>query len=435
MEGLAKLPGDGLIVGKAHVVDSPPDELVHALRRIAAKLKRPLSARDVPLGLWRALLREFGSVAAARTAADLPGPPLNHRWSEDGLLDEIRGLARDGVRIVHQDLKDAGREDVLGAITSYFGSIVRARRLARVPDPPRRTWIPERWDEERVVAEILARHRTGEPLASSKVPGRIVAAGIRYFESWPAAIEAAGLDYNDVRLRRPAYTTKELLALLRGLPCEQPDMSREDLFALSYHAALVRHFGSIDSALRRAGLDDWPPRIREQTHSATTVIKLLRARRQQFKSTTVVDLKTDNHRLWFSAMVHFGDWGSALAAAKLEPDSVQRSFWTRDEILEALRARHARGDSLKTTTVLREDPALYAAAKSHFGGYVAAAREVDGAPWATIDWSRERVIAELKRHARSGGQLTQKDVGSPLANACGRYFGNFTSACRAAGVS
>lgn len=145
-----------------------------------------------------------------------------------------------------------------------------------------------------------------------------------------------------------------------------------------------------------------------------------------------MDVKNDSHLLWFSAMVHFGDWDSALAAAKLERDSVQRSFWTRDLILEALGARHESRKSLKTKIIEREDPALYAAAKNHFGSYVAAAREVDGAPWATIDWSRERVIAELKRHVRSGERLTQKDVGSPLANACGRYFGNFTSACRAA---
>jgi hypothetical protein len=425
---------DPVDVGKAQVVQVSPDELVRALRRIAAKLDRPLSARDVPLGLWRALLREFGSVAAAREAARLPGPLLNYRWSEDSLLDEIRRLARSGVRIVHQDLKDAGREDVLGAITGYFGSIVSARRLARVPDPPRKTWVPEPWDEERVVAMILERCRAGEPLASSKVPARYVAAGIRYFGSWPAAIEASGLNYDDVRLRRAEYTRSELLALLRELPRKRPDMSREDLFALSYQSALVRHFGSIDNALRRAGLDDWPPRVREQTLSPDTVIKMLRTRRREGESTTVMDVKTDSHLLWFSAMVHFGDWDGALAAAKLERDSVQRSYWTREMILDELRARHERGESLRTTTVLREAPALYHAAKKHFGGYVTAAREIDGAPWATIDWSRDRVIVELQGHARAGGQLTQLGVGSALANACERYFGGMRKACRAAGL-
>jgi len=85
---------DPVDVGKAHVIELPRGELIRALRRIADKLDRPLSARDVPLGLWRAVLREFGSVASAREAANLPDPPLNYRWSEDELLDEIRKLSR-----------------------------------------------------------------------------------------------------------------------------------------------------------------------------------------------------------------------------------------------------------------------------------------------------------------------------------------------------
>lgn len=237
-------------MGKAHVVEAPPDELVRLLRRIASKLDRPLSARDVPLGLWRALLREFGSVAAAREAANLPGPPSNYRWSEDGVLDEIRRLARNGVRIVQQDLKDAGREDVVGAIVMYFGSITRARRLARVPDPPRRAWVPERWDEERVGAMILERHRAGEPLASSKVPGRFIAAGIRYFGSWPAAIEAAGLDYNDVRLRRGEYTKSELLDLLRALPRTRPDIRGKTFLRCPI---TVRSCGTLDRSTMLCG--------------------------------------------------------------------------------------------------------------------------------------------------------------------------------------
>jgi hypothetical protein len=154
------------------------DELVGQLRGLASKLDRPLGARDVPLAMWRAILHRFGSVAAARELAGLPGPPTNSRWSEDGVLDEIRRLARSGVTITFNGLRDAEREDVNGAIVMYFGSIVRARWLARVPHPPRQLGEWTKWDEERVVAEILARHEAGEPLASSKVPPKFIAAAV-----------------------------------------------------------------------------------------------------------------------------------------------------------------------------------------------------------------------------------------------------------------
>jgi len=211
-------------------------------------------------------------------------------------------------------------------------------------------------------------------------------------------------------------------------------MTREDLFALPYQGALVRHFGSVDRALKRAGLEDFPPRVRGQMLDRASVITQLRARRASGKTTRVIDVQADDHLLWFSVKVHFASWDDALAAAKLAPEEIPRGSWTRETVLDALRARHASGRSLQTMTILREDPALHAAAKKHFGGYVAAAREVDGAPWATIDWSRERVIAELRTRVRAGEKLTQDGVGSPLANACGRYFGNFTSACHAARV-
>ena len=82
----------------------------------------------------------------------------------------------------------------------------------------------------------------------------------------------------------------------------------------------------------------------------------------------------------------------------------------------------------------REEPALYDAAKKLFGGYVAAAREVDGAPWATVDWTPELVVAELRRVARDLPRVTARAVPSRLANAAERYFGTFTAARRAAGL-
>jgi hypothetical protein len=209
-------------------------------------------------------------------------------------------------------------------------------------------------------------------------------------------------------------------------------MRREQIAELSFRPAIVRHFGSVDAALVRADLAGWPVRVREQTLSATVVIKALRARRRAGLSTRASSVQQESHLLWFSATVHFGTWSGALAVAKIENEAP--GSWTRDEILEALRARVARNQSIKTTIVEREEPALYAAAKKHFGGYVAAAREVDGAPWATIDWTPQLIIEELRKLRRKDRRVTAKSVGSRIASAAERYFGTFTAARRAAGI-
>ena len=75
-----------------------------------------------------------------------------------------------GLTIRYRDLELAGREDLVGAIRTYIGSIVRARVLPNVPHPPRAPHVEERWDEDRVVEDILELHGAGEPLAYSKAP-------------------------------------------------------------------------------------------------------------------------------------------------------------------------------------------------------------------------------------------------------------------------
>src|SRR6266436_2599766 len=74
------------------------------------------------------------------------------------------------MRIVNEDLKAAGRQDVLGALTSYFGSILRARRLARVPDPPRRK-AGARWN--RATCRLC-----GEPASRRVQPAAVGASAL-----------------------------------------------------------------------------------------------------------------------------------------------------------------------------------------------------------------------------------------------------------------
>jgi hypothetical protein len=75
-------------------------------------------------------------MANARRAAGLPQPALNRRWSADRVVEELRRRANAGLATTERALRKAGRIDLIGAIQRYFGSIVRARRVARIPGPP-----------------------------------------------------------------------------------------------------------------------------------------------------------------------------------------------------------------------------------------------------------------------------------------------------------
>ena len=77
------------------------------------------------------------------------------------------------------------------------------------------TDVFERWDEDRVIAEIRDRHRDGESLASSKVPTKLYLAAKRHCGGWPAALEIAGLDYDEIRLSRRPWTREDVLARIK----------------------------------------------------------------------------------------------------------------------------------------------------------------------------------------------------------------------------
>jgi hypothetical protein len=109
------------------------------------------------------------------------------------------------------------------------------------------------WTPERVLAAITDRATQGAPLNSSSVrtawPQLIVAAG-KLFGSWDGALESAGVDTGEVRVRT-AWTREKIIAALLRLRAAGT-LSHQQGSALGQAAR--RAFGSWTQALRAAGL-------------------------------------------------------------------------------------------------------------------------------------------------------------------------------------
>lgn len=61
------------------------------------------------------------------------------------------------------------------------------------------------WNKMRIVSVIKKRYRSGEPLSSRYIQHHFKAlymASIHHFKSWGTAIRMAGLDYDNIRMRR-----------------------------------------------------------------------------------------------------------------------------------------------------------------------------------------------------------------------------------------
>jgi hypothetical protein len=411
------------------------EEAIAEFRRLALLSQTPLGAIDLPNGLWFALRRHFGSIDKAREAAGVAGPDLTRRWSRETVIDELRRLHRAGVRITDLGMKD-DHADVLGAIREYFDGIVEARRAARIPEPaPLVHGKRQRWDEIRVVAEIEERHRSGESLAASKIPNPLLKAGKRYFGNWGTAIEAAGLDYDEIRLQREPYTEEELIDILRKLSRKQPDMLLGELGTQSYFATVLRLFGSLEAALERARIRDWPQRARMEAMSRADALEALRQRERAGKSTKAETVRVEDHLLWHSGLVYFAEWHQFAKAAGVDTSSYQRA-WTPERLLDALRERDRRGLSLKPEHVRQDDDALYQSVIVYFGSYLEGVSLVADTPWALTRWSRELVIERLQALARKHKRkrILAREAGTTLVGRAQRYFGSYSEACRAAGL-
>jgi len=135
----------------------------------------------------------------------------------------------------------------------------------------------------------------------------------------------------------------------------------------------VRLFGSIDAALARARLTDWPVRERQPAMSRDEVLDAIRQREREGSETNWEVVHRDDYHLWYSGVLHFGDWRSAADEAGVDLYGHNRK-WTRESLLAAIRQRGHLGRSLRTSDVQREEGRLYASIIFHFGSYAAGYR-------------------------------------------------------------
>ncbi len=285
------------------------------LRRRAAK--GVLRINDLPAPLRRAVHRHWRTMAAARKAAKLPRMvPGRRRWTTDKIVAEVRRLDRAGVHLSYNAVVKAGCMDLVVAACTHLGGWRRARDLAGVRFKKRRPRVATAWDAKGVVAEIRARQARDESLAVTKTPSSVVSAAQRTYGTWRAAIEAAGLDYDQILLRRD-HSDAELLQWLRKLARAHPRMRLHQLEQRGEHVVSCRRrWGSLEDAARAAGLKGWPVRSRHGLLTRDQVVHQIRRRARAGLTLSLAAVRTERGtQLRDSALKWFATWRDALAAA------------------------------------------------------------------------------------------------------------------------
>lgn len=389
---------------------------------------RVVPVTELPTDLYDAIRLHFGSIRAARDAIGVKKPKQVKVWTRERVLAALRRLHRRGVMISTTRLRS--ERGLLGAIRNHVGTVREARALAGIPDPglPPRRAPPTQWDDLEVVLTILQRARTGQSLASSRVPPTLYTAARTYWGSWRRALEASGLDYDEIRLVRPAWTKGEVIASLRKLRKEHPSWTRMELYRVWPHAGAAKLFGSVDAALAAAGIEDWPRRVQRSNRVAKSeLVRLLRERVARGASLRASDVAREDLWLYRTVMNRIpGTWREAVVTLGLR-DPAPR--WNRERVLAELRRIHARGESLNA----QKHGNAAQRARYYFGSLAAAAKLIGATVRPKRHRTRDEILRELRRYGRTG-PVSVRRVGRTFATAAEREFGSWRRACRAAGV-
>ena len=242
------------------------------------------------------------------------------------------------------------------------------------------------WNEQSVLEEIRSWHESAKPLYSHYMRQNyqeLLAAGIRYFGTWRAAIEAVGIPYDSVRKYRD-WSKERIVEKIQRLQKDGVDLSFRSMM-LSTYAPMVyaairpNHFGSWKNALSAAGLA--PEEIyRYRSWDDESILSEIRRLKEEGADLSSKKMDENANPLIATARRRFGNWGTAVERAGIDYNSIRRRRrWTRDLILQEIRQLRAAGTDLRSGEIRHQHPALFAAAcKIRFFGSWTSALEAAG---------------------------------------------------------
>ncbi len=204
---------------------------------------------------------------------------------------------------------------------------------------PKRVWSPER-----VTEEIRELSRQGVDLRHGAVQQeqkRLVSAAIRYFGSWRAAVEAAGVDYDSLRKTSEEqrlqkigkWSHERILEEIRELQSRGEDLRAvmvKNKFPSLFSAAVSpRYFGNWRKALEAAGIDydsllqkspRGRPRRTEVWHTGL-ILDMIRSLKDAGESLDADQISLRHPRLLRLATSRLGSWHAAVDMALNPPSS------------------------------------------------------------------------------------------------------------------
>jgi hypothetical protein len=193
-----------------------------------------------------------------------------------------------------------------------------------------------KWSKESIALEIRSMYESGENLNYASVANSnmsLLRGATRYFGTWEAAVNFAGLDYNQIR-RYKSWSRERIIERIQELHNQGVDLSWRNVCLnvdpqLAAAATKKSHFGSWREALEASGLDyDAIRKYREWDDDR--VIQMVKDFYSKGKELNAKNMENEDITLITAARRRFDSWHQALTAAGLDyREIVQRAPFKR----------------------------------------------------------------------------------------------------------
>lgn len=411
--------------------------------------------------LYAASVSYFGGWKVATEAAGLDYEKIItlKSWSKEKIIEEIKALHKEGEELNAANVRRVN-PPLIAAVDSkrYFNSWGDAVKAAGF-DYNKIKKLRE-WTKDKIVSEILKLKESGAPLNPQAVreyynPLLIAACKKHHFGSWQNAIEAAGLDYDEINKYsdRTQWTKELILREIKKLNSRGENLQyiniKENFHALC--SAAVREFENWGNAVEAAGIDYDKFRTRKEPFYWTKekIVDEILELYEKGEDLSYTNMKDKYNSLVMASVKPrlFNGWRYAVDAAGVNYDEYRMrkppGYWTKKRIIETIQELHKEGVDLSASNIQANYSVLLASSSDKFGSWRNAI-EAAGLDYDEINkyadrerWDTEKIIHRIKELYESGEDLSYsycRAHNTALISSARIYFGSWENAIQSVGL-
>lgn len=280
------------------------------------------------------------------------------------------------------------------------------------------------WSKDIIVKIIQDRHRRSLPINSNHIQTkckRLYHSANKYFGGWRQAVETAGIDYSQIRLKPPSvkWTKTKVMSEIRkrkreGKPINVTSIAEQDR---SLYRATTKYFPSpgCKNAIIAAGFDPqeespkviWPKRRVKR--------EILRHRRRGLPLYGHWMRRHGYNKLLAAGNNRFGSWKKAIKSAGISYSSVKgckNRWWTRNRIIAFIKVFKKRNKPLNSIYIQGHHNRIFGASLVYFGSW---GKAVEAAGydylehckvWSSKAWIRKLTSEDVKTIDKQALQMS-----------------------------